>query len=66
MNVLVEFIGVGDAGCKEGFDSADEDIEGDRVDLGDDIIRNTIGLGTPASRYLPSDQTIEFECFRDQ
>ena len=49
MDVLVEFVRIGDTGGEQALSGRDEDVQRDGVDLLDDVVRNTIALRVPAS-----------------
>lgn len=64
MNVLVEFIGIGDSRHVESFGSADERPQRRPIRLGDDVVRNTVSAGVPSGGDLSCDGTAEGEALR--
>jgi hypothetical protein len=61
MNMLVQFVRIGDSRHVESFGSADESPECSPICLGDDVVRNTVSASMPSGRDLSSDCTAERE-----
>ncbi|GKT61899.1 unnamed protein product [Colletotrichum tofieldiae] len=66
VDILVELVGVGDTSGQQSLSDRHEDEEGDRVNLGHNVFRNTVSLGIPAGRDLTSNKSVEPESLRDQ
>ncbi|GJC78128.1 hypothetical protein ColLi_00966 [Colletotrichum liriopes] len=66
VDILVELVGVGDTSGQQSLSDRHEDEEGDRVNLGHNVFRNTVSLGIPAGRNLTSNKSVEPESLRDQ
>lgn len=64
MDVLVQFIWIGDARHVEGFRSADEGPQRGTIGLSNNVIRNAVSASVPACWNLPSDRSTKLECFR--
>ncbi|GKT45755.1 uncharacterized protein ColSpa_05936 [Colletotrichum spaethianum] len=66
VDVLVELVGVGDTSRQQSFGDGHEDKQGDGVDLGHNVLGNTVSLSVPASRDLTGNKSVEAESLGDQ
>jgi hypothetical protein len=61
MDVLVQFIWIGNTGRVEGFDSGNQCPKGGVVGLHNDVVRNSVMSSMPSCRNLASDCATELE-----
>ena len=66
MDVLVQFIWIGDTGGIEGFNSRDQCPKGGAVSLSDDVVGNSVTSSMPSGRNLTSDCATELEGFGNE
>ncbi|TKW54871.1 hypothetical protein CTA1_23 [Colletotrichum tanaceti] len=66
VHVLVELVGVCNTGRQQSLSNGHQDEEGNRIDLGHNVLGNTVSLGIPASRDLSGNKSVESEGLGDQ
>ena len=66
MHVFVELVGVGDAGHVECLSSADEGPQRRSINLGNNLVRDSVAAGMPSGGNLSSDSTTERKSFRNK
>ena len=66
VDILVELVRVGDTGGKHSLSGTDQNKEGHRIHLLNNIVGDTIAAGVPACGHLTGDKTIELQSLGDK
>jgi hypothetical protein len=65
VDILVELIRISDTARQKSLSSGNEEEQSNRVDLRDDVVRNTVSLGVPTSRDLSSNKAVKAKSLGD-